>query len=369
MQKEERAREAAAQAEKEKEKRLVESGDYVPLEDDSDREEDEAENGPFQREDQLLVDGHPRTTRSSASQTATGNEPSAEAGSTVDDIDTFAEIPDRPRPGAQQPIPPPNGALDIQSIANDVAEEKPKLKSKDKKRKSKPSAGPAPEAVSETAPGVVPEDVATPGVEDGAGRRAKKDKKKKKRKHGEEAAPRGSEDPVSNEAGPITIQDSLDADREVVNGDEKVSEKKNNGKRRKREAEATVEAVIDDEALPTKKPKRGKEKKSKKAKGQELEYDDDAGSSVQRPGADVSEQWNVGALGGGAARQDKFLRLLGSKKGKASASREEKDGSLHQSTARERLDMTRVNEDLEKQFVAGVRMKFDSGGQRRGLGA
>jgi hypothetical protein len=81
---------------------------------------------------------------------------------------------------------------------------------------------------------------------------------------------------------------------------------------------------------------------------------------------DLSERWNVHGLGGGAKRQDKFMRLLGGKKHGAAGTT---GGGEAKEAPRKRLDTGKVSQELEKQFDAGIQLKFGSGGQRRGLGA
>jgi hypothetical protein len=65
-------------------------------------------------------------------------------------------------------------------------------------------------------------------------------------------------------------------------------------------------------------------------------------------------------LSGDAARKDKFLRLLGA--GKANG-----EGSSKKVKAE--VDLEKVQNNLERQFDAGVKMKHEGGGKRRGLGA
>ena len=80
--------------------------------------------------------------------------------------------------------------------------------------------------------------------------------------------------------------------------------------------------------------------------------------------AAVAAQWNPEALTGEAARKEKFLRLLGAGKANAKAL----DGARHKSSAKV-VDISKVQSDLEKQYEAGMKMKHDGGGKRRGLGA
>ncbi|KAH7336552.1 hypothetical protein BKA65DRAFT_36189 [Rhexocercosporidium sp. MPI-PUGE-AT-0058] len=77
-----------------------------------------------------------------------------------------------------------------------------------------------------------------------------------------------------------------------------------------------------------------------------------------------AEQWNPDALTGDAARKDKFLRLLGA--GKGSSKGGEKDKKKKKDAG---IDIVKIQEELERQFQAGVKMKHDGGSKKRGLGA
>jgi hypothetical protein len=92
----------------------------------------------------------------------------------------------------------------------------------------------------------------------------------------------------------------------------------------------------------------------------------DTTTSAPLPEGTMKERWNVEDLGGGAKRQDKFMRLLGGKKAAATLVGTE---TLAGAKFRPRLDINKASKDLEQQYEAGVRMKFDAGGKRRGLGA
>jgi hypothetical protein len=81
-------------------------------------------------------------------------------------------------------------------------------------------------------------------------------------------------------------------------------------------------------------------------------------------GAEVLEKWNVGGLEGGSQRQSKFARLLGAKKQGIPV-----ESGAGNGTSRQGLDQSQVTNDLEKQFEYGRKMKHESGGQKRGLGA
>lgn len=77
---------------------------------------------------------------------------------------------------------------------------------------------------------------------------------------------------------------------------------------------------------------------------------------------DVAERWNVGGLEGGSSRQSKFMRLLGAKKAGITAPVVEVAKPGEDKTAK-------MADELERQFDAGRRMKYESGGQKKGLGA
>ncbi|KAK4203714.1 hypothetical protein QBC40DRAFT_274301 [Triangularia verruculosa] len=57
------------------------------------------------------------------------------------------------------------------------------------------------------------------------------------------------------------------------------------------------------------------------------------------------------------------MRLLGAKKTTPSST------SSTTTTRPGRLDINHVSAELEQQFSAGIRQKFETGGQKRGLGA
>jgi hypothetical protein len=78
-----------------------------------------------------------------------------------------------------------------------------------------------------------------------------------------------------------------------------------------------------------------------------------------------ADQWNPDALSGDATRKNKFLRLLGAGK----AGLDTKVNSERSSKQATDKDIRRVESELERQFEAGIRMKHDGQGKRRGLGA
>lgn len=91
--------------------------------------------------------------------------------------------------------------------------------------------------------------------------------------------------------------------------------------------------------------------------------DTDDGES-QAPATDV-DRWNIQALDGGKARQNKFLRLMGGKKAgvvETSASSSRKDN-------KKIAEIKQREEELEKQFNSGMRAKHSSGNGKKGLGS
>jgi len=158
-------------------------------------------------------------------------------------------------------------------------------------------------------------------------------------------------------------------------------EKKKDKKKKSKPAEteepiAAVETSIVDIVKPEKKKKKkpktedgedipapvvdivkleGKKKKSKKPK-QEVE------AASHEETTSVAEQWNPDALTGDAARQEKFLRLLGAKKPGAISSKSSKSSKKIE-------DVAKIEMDLEKQYEAGIKHKHGSGSKHMGLGA
>ncbi|KAH9210343.1 hypothetical protein DL95DRAFT_448869 [Leptodontidium sp. 2 PMI_412] len=80
-----------------------------------------------------------------------------------------------------------------------------------------------------------------------------------------------------------------------------------------------------------------------------------------------AEQWHSDALTGDAARKDKFLRLLGAGKGASKGG--DKDRKDEKKRKDASVDIVKIQEELERQFQAGVKMKHDGGSKKRGLGA
>jgi hypothetical protein len=112
------------------------------------------------------------------------------------------------------------------------------------------------------------------------------------------------------------------------------------------------------------KKKRHGKRASSERDGAASENGGEEGAHGKKVGAeDVSERWNVGGLEGGSQRRSKFMRLLGAKK---VGLPEPAAGAVKPAAG---FDSSLVADELERQFESGRRMKYESGGQKKGLGA
>ncbi|KAH7409060.1 small acidic protein family-domain-containing protein [Cadophora sp. MPI-SDFR-AT-0126] len=147
---------------------------------------------------------------------------------------------------------------------------------------------------------------------------------------------------------------------EVISQDDPKKEKSHKKKKSKSETE-TVQ-----DTRPVKKVKKVKESSDerldKALAEQEAKMAAEAEKNDDGP-AHGAEQWNPDALTGDAARRNKFLRLLGA--GKGSSKGVEKDKKDKDNG----VNIKKIQEELERQFEAGVKMKHDGGSKKRGLGA
>lgn len=145
--------------------------------------------------------------------------------------------------------------------------------------------------------------------------------------------------------------------------------------RKEQEASAANASQEQHDAEPvlaeSKNTKRKREEQAKvSGKRRVASSDFDASQNTNAGTADKkhvasADQWNPDALSGDATRKNKFLRLLGA--GKAGLdTKVNSERSNKQATDK---DIRRVESELERQFEAGVRMKHDGQGKRRGLGA
>ncbi|GAB1314355.1 hypothetical protein MFIFM68171_04565 [Madurella fahalii] len=166
--------------------------------------------------------------------------------------------------------------------------------------------------------------------------KGEKKERKKKRKH------KHKDQPEDVEMVDVNTAASEPEETKAEKGKEDLGQKRKKEKEKRETYKKFKDSAVSEEALKEKAP---------------------TSASAPAAEADLSERWNVHGLGGGAKRQDKFMRLLGGKKHGATAPAEAKEGS------RQRFDIARVEQQLEQQYDAGIRMKFEGGGQRRGLGA
>ncbi|KAK3327562.1 small acidic protein family-domain-containing protein [Cercophora scortea] len=144
----------------------------------------------------------------------------------------------------------------------------------------------------------------------------------------------------------------------AIEEDENEEERRVKRQKEKKAKKAEKEKAEKQKAEKEKAEKEKAEKKSKPTPKLPKESTHEANPS---PSVGLSERWSVNELGGGESRQDKFMRLLGGKKAGAAAT--------VGGPARPKLDSNHVAKELEQQFEAGVRMKYELGGQKRGLGA
>jgi hypothetical protein len=203
-------------------------------------------------------------------------------------------------------------------------------------------------------------------------------------------------------------RDKKDKKQKLVESNSKLDREIAGRERKLREENA--EANGDDEVMEDveeKKSKEKKEKKEKKDKKPKLVESNDAkldrevaeregklreenaehnGDGDAIDGVEASkplyikstQHWNTMHLSGGRERQDKFARLLGAKKEtKLSPEDEAKEKKKAKKRAREAekadeakaAELAKVQRDLEMQYEAGMKLKHDGGGKRRGLGA
>jgi hypothetical protein len=145
---------------------------------------------------------------------------------------------------------------------------------------------------------------------------------------------------------------------ELVDDHEEIRVRREKKGEKKRKREADDNEAPQAESSPVRADK--KQKKHKKRKTEKCDADIPAAEQLK---ADAFEQWHVGDLKGGEQRQKKFLRLLG-------AGRDETEtlpGA--RPVSQSHLSMDKVEHDLQKQYDAGLKIKRDGQGQRKGLGA
>ncbi len=175
-----------------------------------------------------------------------------------------------------------------------------------------------------------------------------------------------------------SLEDEADGSNQVTEDDAARKERKRLKKERKRQnanREDIPEAASQNLSAPESSSKRSK--KSKRQKTEPLDTSTTNGTEsdmcpAEANGTDEREanvengdKWNPEGLNGDAARKDKFLRLLGASKIKGnSTGKPAKKIEANKKLA----GLSQMENELERQFEAGIRMKHDGQG-KRGLGA
>lgn len=296
-----------------------------------------------------------------------------------------AEVEAEAVPPAVEDVKPPNKKK--KKSSKEEGGEKASEKEKSKKKKDKKLKGSV-EEEEVVGSGFQSEVEAGKVGEEEKRKKRKKDKNNKKRKE-------TVEEEVSGSGSESEADASKTGEGEEGKKKQRKKEKKEKKEKRKSKTEqGTVDAEASDsesevESSKPGKKKRRKEKKDRKEKKEKRDKKDKkhrtanpeevtahaATNSSSKPAPhpappasteDVKERWNVQELGGGAKRQDKFMRLLGGKKTGATAGGTRVSGVA---SSRPKLDINKASQELEQQFNAGVHMKFDASGKRKGLGA
>jgi hypothetical protein len=148
---------------------------------------------------------------------------------------------------------------------------------------------------------------------------------------------------------------------QFVDDDDTQKEKKRLKKEHKQQkaAEVGLREITVDHEPPAPEERGKKSKKSKRHKADPVEASSADGGNVK-----TGEQWNPDALHGDAARKDKFLRLMGASKTNGNGT----EKPTEKVKAKAKAMIEQVEDELERQFEAGIRMKND-GQRKKGLGA
>lgn len=171
-----------------------------------------------------------------------------------------------------------------------------------------------------------------------ANRNAKKEKKKleKEKKRQEELA-RANEELAKNNLATT------------------IGEAKEHSKKRKRSKNEEIKSTENGNVESV-----NKKKKHKKHKNENDKSTEEPTTNENDTISNSAQQWNPEALTGDEARKAKFLRLLGAGKSKNDTS------SNQQRSGTNAAQISQVQEDLERQYEAGMKHK---GSKRKGLGA
>ncbi|KAM6487051.1 hypothetical protein HDV62DRAFT_140844 [Trichoderma sp. SZMC 28011] len=144
-------------------------------------------------------------------------------------------------------------------------------------------------------------------------------------------------------------------------GEENSGEKKKKDKKKKSKSKSEEGNAVEEKTTSAKTKADGKRKREDDNAEQPASKKEKKAKGGEKVAQATTEQVKIQGLEGGAARQDKFLRLLGGKKAGANAT---KPGSM----ASGKGNSVRAEAAIQQQFEAGMMLK-ESGHKRRGLGA
>lgn len=209
--------------------------------------------------------------------------------------------------------------------------------------------------------------------EDSEGNPEKKIKKSKM------AASFGDSDAIDEVS---TLKKSKKSEKESIDENEEGDKARKERKRLRKERSAQTSEEVSNEIIAKVNKEHVHQGKKSKNKHKKATEDESPGGTekstkkykkeprIEEEDSQVkgTDQWNTSALSGDAARKDKFRRLLGAGKVN-SADKTNKSFKGERSSSKSMVDISAIEDDLERQFEAGVRMKHDGQGKRRGLGA
>ncbi|EHK27443.1 uncharacterized protein TRIVIDRAFT_63196 [Trichoderma virens Gv29-8] len=162
-------------------------------------------------------------------------------------------------------------------------------------------------------------------------------------------------------ATPKTTLKAKANDAHEASEKENNSEKKKKDKKKKSKSKSEESNAIEEQATSAKAKADGKRKRQDDNAEQPVSKKEKKTKGGEQVAQASTEKVKIQGLEGGAARQDKFLRLLGGKKAGVSAT---KPGSI----ASNQSNSVRAEAAIQQQFEAGMMLK-ESGQKRRGLGA
>jgi hypothetical protein len=168
------------------------------------------------------------------------------------------------------------------------------------------------------------------------------------------------------------LEEEADSSKPVVHGDAAGKEKKRPRKEKRLQKAEDKDMLVIAPDASTKKLKKSKRHTTVPIDAsiineEELGMPSIMADGIGQKGLNIKDgdQWNPDALNGDVARKDKFLRLLGGSKVNGNCRGEPIK------TVKAQLELTglvRMENELERQFEAGIRIKHD-GQRKKGLGA